>query len=148
MSITVCISVTLAGEDQPPTLTAGDAIKCYGKATKMTPSEKVRSPFLLLSLSSCHCVQVIFKHRICSHIGWLETLIESLPIKSECYDKSSPNDYINSVYIFQQLHSQSWTTFQMSYLTILNQPILQELRHLVQSLSKGNDGIGFCILLT
>ncbi|XP_065913962.1 uncharacterized protein [Dysidea avara] len=54
-----------AGEDQPPTQTAGEAIKCYGKATKMAPAEKV-----------------IFKHRICSHIGWLETLMESLPIKT------------------------------------------------------------------
>ena len=51
----VYISVTLAGEDQPPTLTAGDAIKCYGKATKMTPSEKVRSPSFVVTFIMSLC---------------------------------------------------------------------------------------------
>jgi len=45
--VSMCI-LYLAGDDQPPTLTAGEGTKCFGKATKMSPPEKVKYSTLVI----------------------------------------------------------------------------------------------------
>ena len=92
--VILCYSNSLAGDAQPPTITPGDGIMCYGKATRMQsdkvmywvcikqysitkwcpPTSRTRSQGVYIV-----CMfQTIFKHPICSHLGWLENLIKKL----------------------------------------------------------------------